>query len=195
MDSVSYALGADIARHYIDLGLELNPDLLYQGFQDKYKNIPLKLQEEEIENILDYYASQFGAEGSENLQALSQENQVIQEDFLKKNQEDDEVNTLASGLQYRIISEGDGNPPQIDNLVQVDYEGRLLNGEVFTPKGVRELQLSEMIPGLQEALTLMKPGDHWELFVPSDLAYGEDARFEVPPNSLLIFDLKVLQIL
>ena len=195
MDSVSYALGADIARHYKDLGLELNPDLLYQGFQDKYKNSPLKLEEEDIENILDYYASKYGSEGTEGLVEISQENQIIQEDFLEKNQAEEDINTLASGLQYRIISEGEGSPPQIDNLVQVDYEGRLLNGEVFTPKGVRELQLSEMIPGLQEALTLMKPGDHWELFVPSELAYGKDARSEVPPNSLLIFDLKVLQIL
>ena len=195
IDSVSYALGADIARHYMDQGLSLNSNLIYQGFRDKYQKDSLKLSDEQIEMILDFYAAQLNGDNQEALEQKARVNQNLQRDFLSQNELKEDVTTLASGLQYKVLEEGEGDPPQIDNTVQVDYQGRLLNGEVFTPPGIRELELSEMIPGLQEALTLMKPGDHWELYIPSELAWGEESRSQIPPNSLLIFDLKVLQIL
>lgn len=195
IDSVSYALGTDIARHYLDQGFSLNPDLIYQGFRDRSKNDSLKLTQDEIQLILEYYASQLNVDNQDAFEQQARENQALQKDFLNQNQLKEGVSILPSGLQYKILENGEGNPPQIDQVVRVDYTGRLLNGDIFTPPGVRDLQLSEMLPGLQETLTLMKPGDHWEVYIPSNLAWGEQSRSQIPPNSLLIFNLKMLEIL
>lgn len=195
IDSVSYALGTDIARHYQEQGFTLNADLIYQGFRDRNNNDSLKLTDGEIQLILEYYAAQLNVESQDALEQIARENQALQRDFLNQNQLKEGVNILPSGLQYKVLKEGSGEPPKIDRSVQVDYTGRLLNGEVFTPPGVRDLQLSEMLPGLQEALTLMRPGDHWEVYIPSELAWGDQSRSQIPPNSLLIFDLKMLKIL
>jgi len=195
IDSVSYALGTDIARHYLDQGFSLNPDLIYQGFKDKSNNDSLKLSQDKIQLILEYYASQLNVDNPDALEQKARENQALQRDFLTQNQLQDGIQILASGLQYKVLESGEGDPPQIDHTVRVDYTGSLLNGDVFSPPGVRDLKLSEILPGLQEALTLMRPGDHWEVYIPSDLGWGKQARSQIPPNSLLIFDLKMLQIL
>lgn len=194
VDSVSYALGADISRHYQEQGLNLNPDLIYQGFRDKSTNASLEIGEQEIEEILTLYANKIEQKKQEALEKLAQENLAEQQRFLEENQEKEGIILLPSGLQYKILEKGVGKPPNLDNRVLVSYEGKLLNGDLFTPAGERDLQLSEMIPGLQEALTLMRPGDRWELYVPSELAWGTQSRSQIPPNSLLIFDLKVIQI-
>lgn len=195
IDSVSYALGTDIARHYLEQGFTLNSDLIYQGFRDKSNNDSLKLTNGEIQLILEYYASQLNVENQDALDQKARENQALQRDFLNQNQLKEGVKILPSGLQYKVLENGNGEPPKLDQNVQVDYTGKLLNGDIFTPPGVRDLQLSEMLPGLQEALTLMRPGDHWEVYIPSDLAWGNQSRSQIPPNSLLIFDLKMLKIL
>lgn len=195
IDSVSYALGTDIARHYLDQGFSLNPDLIYQGFRDRSKNDSLKLTQDEIQLILEYYASQLNVENQDAFEQQARENQALQKDFLNQNQLKEGVSILPSGLQYKVLENGEGDPPQIDHVVRVDYSGRLLNGDIFTQPGVRDLQLSEMLPGLQETLTLMRPGDHWEVYIPSDLAWGAQSRSQIPPHSLLIFNLKMLEIL
>lgn len=195
IDSVSYALGTDIARHYQDQGFTLNSDLIYQGFRDKSNNDSLKLTRVEIQRILEYYASQLNVDNPDAYEQKARENRALQRDFLNQNLLKEGVNILPSGLQYKVIQEGSGEPPKLNHEVKVDYSGRLLNGEVFTPPGVRDLQLSEMLPGLQEVLTLMRPGDHWEVYIPSELAWGDQSRSQIPPSSLLIFDLKMIKIL
>ena len=83
----------------------------------------------------------------------------------------------------------------MSDIVRVDFEGRLLDGTVFSNQGIRDIHIGDAIPGLQEALTKMNSGDHWEIFVPAQLGWGMQERALVKPNSLLIFNMRLIEII
>jgi peptidylprolyl isomerase/FKBP-type peptidyl-prolyl cis-trans isomerase FklB len=118
--------------------------------------------------------------------------------FLIRNSAAPGVITTPSGLQYRVIHSGpaDGLRPKLADEVKVNYEGKLLNGEVFDSSFDRGspsvMQVREVIPGWQEALQLMRPGDEWLIYVPPSLAYGDRAAGPIPPGSVLMFRLELL---
>ncbi len=118
--------------------------------------------------------------------------------FLIRNKGEAGVITTPSGLQYRIIHSGppDGLRPKLADEVKVNYEGKLLNGEVFNSSFDRGspavLQVREVIPGWQEALQLMRPGDEWLIYVPPALGYGDKPAGPIPPGSVLVFRLELL---
>ena len=121
--------------------------------------------------------------------------------FLAQNAKATGVITLPSGLQYKIVHSGpaDGPHPGLSDEVKVNYEGKLVNGTVFDSSFQRgepaDLPLQGLIPGWVQALQLMRPGDEWTLYVPSDLAYGPDSPPPIPPNSVLIFRIQLLGVL
>lgn len=121
--------------------------------------------------------------------------------FLAKNAKLEGVKTLASGLQYKIVRSGptEGMRPQATDEVKVNYEGKLLNGEVFDSSYERgmpaALPLPALIPGWIEALKLMRPGDEWILSVPPALAYGNEGAGQIPPGSTLIFRIELIAVL
>jgi len=118
--------------------------------------------------------------------------------FLAKNAREPGVETLASGLQYRVVVEGAGPAPKETDAVTVHYRGTLVDGTPFD--GSRErgspetIDVASAIPGWREALLRMKVGSQWELFVPTELAYGEEEMARIPPNSALVFELELLAI-
>ena len=118
--------------------------------------------------------------------------------FLIKNSAAPGVVTTPSGLQYRVVHSGpaDGLRPKLADEVKVNYEGKLLDGEVFDSSFDRGapavMQVREVIPGWQEALQLMRPGDEWLIYVPAALAYGDRAAGPIPPGSVLMFRLELL---
>jgi FKBP-type peptidyl-prolyl cis-trans isomerase FklB len=102
-----------------------------------------------------------------------------------------------SGLQYRVIKSGNGRTPSPGDIVTVSYKGALVDGYVFDqtkPGEAHDLPSDKLIPGWQEALTLMKEGDEWELVVPSELGYGANRAGNVPPNQALIFDMQLIAV-
>jgi len=121
--------------------------------------------------------------------------------FLATNAKAPGVVTLPSGLQYKIVHSGDasGPHPGLADEVKVNYEGKLVNGTIFDSSFQRgepaDLPLQGLIPGWVQALQLMRPGDEWMLYVPSDLAYGADSPPPIPPNSVLIFRIQLLGVL
>jgi FKBP-type peptidyl-prolyl cis-trans isomerase len=120
-------------------------------------------------------------------------------EFLAKNAKEPGVVVTTSGLQYKVVHSGpaDGASPKMGDEVQVVYEGKLLNGKVFdssTDDNPAALQLGELVPGWNEALQLMKPGDEWILFIPPNLGYGDEAKGPIPGNSVMIFKMKLLSI-
>ena len=121
--------------------------------------------------------------------------------FLATNAKAPGVVTLPSGLQYKIVHSGpaDGAHPGLADEVKVNYEGKLVNGTVFDSSFQRgepaDLPLQGLIPGWVQALQLMRPGDEWTLYVPSDLAYGPDSPPPIPPNSVLIFKIELISVL
>ena len=133
--------------------------------------------------------------------AASPEAAAAAQAFLEQNRTQAGVQTTASGLQYKVIRSGpaDGVRPRPGDDIKVHYEGALTNGEVFdssyrdgTP---RVFTLGELVPGWEEALPMMRPGDEWMLYVPPALGYGEEGVGPIPPNSVLVFRMELLDVL
>ena len=121
------------------------------------------------------------------------------EAFLKENAKKDGVKTTASGLQYKVLKEGEGKSPKATDTVKVNYEGKLIDGKVFDSSYKRgepiEFGLNQVIPGWTEGVQLMKEGATYEFTIPSKLAYGErGAGGEIPPNATLIFKVELIKV-
>jgi FKBP-type peptidyl-prolyl cis-trans isomerase FklB len=154
-------------------------------------------------NASEYFARLEELDSTRRLLAVAQSlpdlNRVAGEKFLAENKERAEVNATASGLQYEILKNGDGNvSPLADDEVEVHYHGTLLNGEVFDSSVERDetakFNVGGVIKGWTEALQLMAVGDKWKLFIPSDLAYGETGNNSIGPNETLIFEVELIGI-
>jgi peptidylprolyl isomerase/FKBP-type peptidyl-prolyl cis-trans isomerase FklB len=121
--------------------------------------------------------------------------------FMTKNASEPGVQTLPSGLQFKVVREGpkDGLRPKLADEVKVHYEGKLINGTVFDSSYERgqpvSMPLRGLIPGWREALQLMRPGDEWVLYVPPALGYGDEQAGEIPPGSALVFRIELLGVL
>lgn len=129
----------------------------------------------------------------------AEQNLKVANEFLSKNIQQENVITLPNGLQYKIIKQGNGIKPDIKSTVTVNYEGKLLSGEVFDSSFARgkpaSFPLSNVIVGWQQAIQLMPIGSTWELFIPPNLAYGErGAPPVIGPNQLLIFKVQLLDV-
>jgi len=131
--------------------------------------------------------------------ALNDDTRKAGEAFLAENRQKPGVIVRKSGLQYRVISEGEGKQPEYDSVVLVEYEGRRVDGGIFdkTEAGKPiKFPLNQVIKGWREGLGLMKEGAQYELFIPADLAYGaRSPSREIPPNSALIFDVRLIEVL
>ena len=149
----------------------------------------------EMQEVLANYQKQ-----QHTLQTLqAQKNKAAGDEFLAANRTKDGVVELPSGLQYKVISKGDGKKPGIDDNVLVHYRGTLLNGKEFDSSYKRgepiTLSLKNVIKGWQEALTMMGVGSKWQIYVPARLAYGQQAAgSDIQANSALIFDIELIAI-
>jgi FKBP-type peptidyl-prolyl cis-trans isomerase FklB len=139
------------------------------------------------------------AEQVEQFRKLSEENQAKSEEFLEANKSKTGIVVLPSGVQYRIIEEGDGARPGIESKVSVHYRGSLMSGREFDSSFARgtpeEFTVNAVLPGWQEVLPLMKAGSTWQIFLPPELAFGARGNPPVGPNEALMFDLKLVEIL
>ena len=191
IDSLSYSLGLLIGNNLTVQGIKrINPDIYMKGFQDGFSVKPDNMSFEKANLYVQSYFEKYQKmKADENLKkGLS---------FLKENSTKDSVVTLKSGLQYKVLKEGEGLSPQTGDKVKVNYRGTLIDGTVFDSSFDRGQPLvigvDQVIKGWSEALRLMKPGSHWILYVPSELAYGiKGAGDLIGPNSTLIFDLELL---
>ncbi len=193
IDTVSYALGANIAENLKQQGFEnLSIDAFAQAFKDVADKKQLLVSAEQARNILnEYFASLQQEKANKNL-AEGQK-------FLEENKKKPGVVTLPSGLQYEVIKEGDGPKPNATDKVTTHYHGTLIDGTVFDSSVERgqpaTFPVNGVIQGWVEALQLMKVGSKWRLFVPSNLAYGERGAGEsIGPNTTLIFEVELLSI-
>lgn len=199
IDKISYSLGIKTGEHYRKQEIKINPEQFYAGILAGVNNQPSALSEQEINTLLTKLQSDQVAKNNLNNEAMAKENLAKGKEFLEKNKQNQGIVVLSSGLQYKILASGKGNSPTINDAVTVNYRGTLIDGTEFDSSYKRQesatLQLNQLIKGWQEALMLMKPGDKWRLFVPSELAYGEQAAGpNIKPNSALIFDIELLAV-
>lgn len=192
-EKLGYALGLSIAKNLQDEGFEgFDLDTFKLAIEHHYAKAERQLPLEEINGVLQRAMAKIQAEKHGPVLASGQE-------FLKENAEKDEVNVLASGLQYRVIESGSGQSPKPTDQVTTHYHGKLIDGTVFDSSVNRgtpaTFPVNGVIQGWQEALPMMKEGDKWELFVPHDLAYGENgAGGAIAPFSTLIFEVELISV-
>ncbi len=193
MDKVSYSLGLSIASNLISSGVKtINMEAFNDALSTVFAGKMPEIMPDEANNILqDYFEKLQKAQGDAAKEAGAQ--------FLAENKNKEGVVTLSSGLQYKILKAGDGPKPKASDTVKCHYEGRLINGQVFDSSIKRgepaEFPVSGVIAGWVEALQLMPVGSKWQLYIPSELAYGSHgAGQSIGPNETLIFDVELLAI-
>jgi FKBP-type peptidyl-prolyl cis-trans isomerase FklB len=196
-DKVSYAIGLDMGHNLKRNELDIDPDVLARGIKDVMSGNPVMTDEEAKETLM-ALQQDLQAKQMERTKALGTKNKQEGDAFLAKNKKEKGVKTLSSGLQYTVITKGKGKSPKASDTVTVNYTGSLIDGTVFDSSYKRgqpaTFPVGGVIKGWTEALQLMKEGSKWHLVIPSDLAYGEQGRPGIPPNSVLIFDVELISI-
>lgn len=193
MDKLSYALGMSMASNMKQSGLDcINVDDFAGAIKSVFNGENTQMTLEEAQAAIQEFF-----EGKKT-EAMSK-NKKVGEEFLAKNKTKAGVVTTPSGLQYKVLVEGTGPKPKATDTVDCHYEGYLLDGTVFDSSYKRgqsaQFPVNGVIPGWVEALQMMPVGSKWQLFIPSDLAYGEyGAGDTIEPNSTLIFDVELLGI-
>jgi FKBP-type peptidyl-prolyl cis-trans isomerase FklB len=199
LEKLSYSLGVIIGSQMSPSAFgTIDYEVLADGIRDASEGNELKMEKGQIQEVV-----RSAQQKREELQA-----QKMLEDgerFLVANAKNDGVKTTPSGLQYLVLSEGDGPTPKPDDVVKVHYEGRFVDGKKFDSSLDRgepiEFQLDQVIKGWQEGLQLMKVGSKYQLVIPSRLAYGPEGQVDprtgralMPPNAVLIFEVELLGI-
>ena len=195
----SYSFGVDFAKRLKQQGIELDISALNRGIKDQASGSTLAMEAGEMTQVKAEYTEQLRAKLVQEQQQLAAKNLEAGKQFLAENAKKEGVVTTASGLQYKVISSGDGKMPKAEDTVTTHYRGTLIDGREFDSSYSRgqpaSFPVKGVIKGWTEALQLMKVGDKWELYIPSELAYGEAQRSElIQPNSTLVFELELLGI-
>jgi FKBP-type peptidyl-prolyl cis-trans isomerase len=199
VQKLSYALGLDLGSYFKSLGEDLDLTVLHQGVLDSYQGEKPLLSEEEAAEIQQKFVQKQQEERLQQTIEMISKNKQDAEDFLKENGAREGVVTTASGLQYKILTQGDGPKPRAEDTVKVHYKGTLLDGSEFDSSYSRGepavFPLNQVIPGWTEALQLMNAGSKAQIFLPPDLAYGDrGAPPVIEPGSMLIFEVELLGI-
>lgn len=196
---LSYAVGWDIGADIARRGTEFDVDSLIAAIRDVVADKEPKVSAEEMRALLTALQEKVRAEQVEAFKKLAEENQAESDKFLAANKNKTGIVALPSGVQYRIIEEGDGPRPGLDSKVSVHYRGSKLDGHEFDSSFARgtpeEFTVNSVLKGWQEVLPLMKVGSTWQIFVPPELAFGARGNPPVGPNEALMFDLKLVEIL
>ena len=198
-DQYSYAFGLDIGKIFRSSETPLNVENLVSGLRDGLSGAEPQFDERACALALEELQTQMRRKAMSEQQQLGAENRKTGAAFLAKNADAEGVKVTKSGLQYKVIKSGDGATPGLRDTVRCNYRGSLISGAVFDASekhgGPAEFPVSGVIAGWTEALQLMKVGDKWQLFIPADLAYGDESRGpDLPAGSTLIFDIELLGI-
>ncbi|WP_220267339.1 FKBP-type peptidyl-prolyl cis-trans isomerase [Enterobacter sp. Colony194] len=193
----SYGIGLQVGQQLRESGLQgLLPEALVAGLRDALDGNQPAVPVDVVHRALREIHERADAVRRERQQAMAADGQK----YLDENREREGVNSTESGLQFRVITQGEGAIPARKDRVRVHYTGKLIDGTVFDSSVARgepaEFPVNGVIPGWIEALTLMPVGSKWELTIPQELAYGErGAGASIPPFSTLIFEVELLEIL
>jgi FKBP-type peptidyl-prolyl cis-trans isomerase FklB len=207
IDSLSYAIGMDVARNVQTNVSEMDKDLFLQGFTSVLDSTDLLINKDDVQGILSAYFQKKQQRDREKQQADAvakaeeefNDVKVAGEKFLEENKTKEGVQVTESGLQYIVMKEGTGEKPTTTSKVRVHYHGTLIDGTVFDSSVDRgepaEFGVTQVIKGWTEGLQLMPVGSKYKFFIPQDLAYGFQQRGEkIKPFSALVFEVELLDI-
>lgn len=199
-DKINYSIGVNLIGNIKQQGLDIDLDMVTKGMKDAYSGEKLLLTDEEIRIAIDQYQTALRQKQAKARALAADDNRKAGETFLAENRKKEGVSTLPSGLQYKVLTAGNGKIPTDTDTVECNYRGTFINGAEFdntyrTGKPALFKVSGGAIPGLSEALKLMPVGSKWQIFVPSQLAYGERGKAGlIGPNATLIYELELLAI-
>jgi FKBP-type peptidyl-prolyl cis-trans isomerase len=197
-DTISYIIGRDIASKLKTFSTEFNAEVIYQALKDEFEGKEARFIPRVSDSLMNVFQQEImGKQQASNQESLMQ-NKAASATFLAQNKAKEGVVELPSGLQYKVITPGQGKNPALTDKVKVHYKGSLINGTVFDSSYDRgqpvEFKLNEVIPGWSEGVQLMKPGAKYILYVPPQLGYGDDPVGPIPAGSTLIFEVELISI-
>lgn len=193
-DKLSYTVGVNYGKQLKAQKVDVNPKMIAQAISDVMAGKDPSMTEEEMRAAID----KANQEIQKSAQAEAEGNLKKAQEFMEANKAKEGVETSASGLQFKVLTEGSGNPPKDSDVVVVHYKGTLTDGTEFDSSHKAgkpaEFEPKMVIKGWQEGLQKMKKGGKYELVIPPDLAYGPTPRPGIPANSALVFEVELLDI-
>jgi len=198
-DKLSYAMGMDLGNQLKSRSVEIDPAIFGRGLADALAGSKTLLTAEEAKAIITELQKGMLVKQAAEAKAVGAKNKSKGDAFLAANKAKEGVVTLASGLQYKILTAGTGKMPTADNTVVCQYRGTLIDGKEFDSSYTRNqpasFQVKGVIKGWTEVLQLMPVGSKWQVFIPSNLAYGErGSGAMIGPNATLIFEIELVAI-
>jgi len=197
-DSLGYAYGVIIASDFFRRAIDINPDAMADAMKVIGNGEEGMMTEEDAKSYMEAFGRKL--QRQEELKGLEEAkvNKEAGAKFMADNAQRSEITTTESGLQYEVLKSGNGNTPIDTDRVTVHYTGTLLDGTVFdssVDRGKPEtFGVRQVIRGWTEALMMMKEGDKYKVYIPSDIAYGDQGRPSIPPGATLIFEMELLEI-
>lgn len=195
---VGYGFGLMLGKRMKTDTPDLDVDSFIQGMKDGFGGRPQLLTDAQVNQAIQGFQMRQREQQMAKFEKSASENKVKGDAFLADNKSKDGIKTTSSGLQYRVIKAGAGKKPTTTDKVKVHYEGSLINGTVFDSSIKRgepvSFPVNGVIKGWTEALQLMGEGAKWQLFIPSDLAYGPGGNRNIGPNEVLLFDVELLEV-
>jgi FKBP-type peptidyl-prolyl cis-trans isomerase FklB len=198
-EKISYAIGVNDGQTMKKYSIEIDADMVAQGVRDVAAD-KMKLSDEEIRTILTDLTKEMRSKENERMTTLGEKNKKEGEEFLSKNAKVSGIKTLPGGIQYKVMKDGTGKAPKVNETVVVHYKGALLDGTEFDSSYKRNQPFEfvlggNVIPGWNQTILNMKVGSRWLVYIPSALAYGERSNGPIiGPNAVLVFDIELLSI-
>lgn len=197
-DSVSYIIGSDVAQNMKKNEIPINKEIFLYAFSNALDSKDTLIPKQERMKIMNKLQKELTVKQQTKNHEELEKNKIAGEAFLKENKKNQGVVELPSGLQYKVLVQGSGTKPGPDDEVTVHYEGRLIDGTIFDSSYERgepiNFPLKGVIKGWTEGLQLMNTGSVYELYIPSDLAYGDRAIGQIPAGSTLIFKVELISV-
>lgn len=196
---VSYLIGQNMAKSLQQNGVVLETDSFLLAVNDVKSGTPARISEEDGQKVMQEMQEKVMAKKEEENKKASETNMVEGKKFLDENKTKPGVQVTATGLQYKVITEGTGVKPKATDTVSVHYVGKLVNGTEFDSSRKHgdqpvTFEVGGVIPGWTEALQLMPQGSKWELYIPSELAYGPAGTGPIPAAATLVFEVELLEV-
>ncbi len=197
---LSYAIGMMFAARWKEQGVDVDPDLVLRGLKDGQSGGPTLMSRQDMQTLITTFQKALADRQQKMREELLAKNKAESEAFLAKNKTQPGVVTLPDGLQYKVITEGNGETPGDNDIVTMNYRGTLVDGTEFgnSARDSKPLQLTIghiSIRGWNEALKLMKTGSKWQLFIPAELAFGQVGMSpRIPPGAAVIMEVELLAV-
>ncbi|MES2141744.1 MAG: FKBP-type peptidyl-prolyl cis-trans isomerase [Pseudomonadota bacterium] len=192
---ISYSIGADLGENFKEQGIDVDPEKLEQGLKDA-KQGKTRLSQAQMVDILKNFQQELIAKKEAEFKTKSVKNKQQGDAYLATNKNKPGIITTQSGLQYKVVSPGNGTSPTDNAMVKVDYTGSFIDGTIFDKsKAPVTFPINNVIPGWTEILKLMKPGSTFEVVIPPQLAYGEHGVDKaIGPNQTLVFTIHLIEV-